>query len=412
MKRKIQTVVFLCNIFILALLSPLHAEEQPRKIAVRTLKCQSVKMSDDTQIPVSVLYKFTTSNFESNHPEDRNGWETQKSDENGRFEIVCSDTPVAILAQSVEDAPDQLAKIVLFDTKGDNDVTIVLEPYGKIEGKVVEQTTREPVQGQTVKLCVPVEGHEGRYYNVGLAQQDATTDADGAFRFEKVPCGRPHWFGVDKGSRDGTRKSYSYNGDKITSKPSETVQLKDYQVDSRPNYHEEYLWVFHNAANRLKFRDPDIDPIEKRFEILLERCREEGKKLLAISAKVENDAPDQKFISDLCKMLHADEEVFQWTDHFFLMALPTDEKVDEPEFNDPLRTNCQVFMKKHGIKEAALDTVTFCFFDAEGKLLGVESSWGVKEPKFSESEKLEFNLNKAVLVDMLKKYVQKQSDGC
>jgi len=90
---------------------------------------------------------------------------------------------------------------------GQQDIKLVVEPAGSIEGKVVAQETGQPLAGMRLLLQASRPGYAG-----GVEREPAQSGTDGAFRLADVAAGSYqihavfwHQQSTGMGGRDGHR---------------------------------------------------------------------------------------------------------------------------------------------------------------------------------------------------------------
>jgi len=314
------------------------------------------------------------------------------ADENGHFEIQALKSPVYVEVMS----PDKTFGKMVIVAPDESEFVVSLEPTASVRGKIIDKRSDQPPVGRNVTYAIHIPADFGTAF-MSMFQRETTTNDEGEYEFHNIPTGvvcevilPTYYYGENHGG--GT-----WIGRSLNLQPSEERKLEDFTYDSRPNGSSEYAFQSYNTYIPLRYNKENFgrNPFELRFEILLERAKRDDKGVFAILVRDrDEEVENQMSLLKIYEMLFEDDEVFVQTERYYMMCvlMQKDDEMNQP----PVITSAMAeeFVKSHKIDTPLPSLFSFAFFDADGKLHGVEPFDHTAPPE----------KQKADLIKMMAKY--------
>jgi hypothetical protein len=314
-----------------------------------------------------------------------------KTDSKGSFEIRAKEAPLYV---EVITSDGKFGKMVVVQPD-ESESLVLLERTAFIRGTIFDRRSGKPVAGRSVEYTIQIPAGQGGGVQPSF-RREVKTDKDGNYLFSNLPTGIECNVSLPMGYYgESESRSSSYIAPNYKLQPGVSHALQDRSFDLRPKGSEEFSFQF-SGAHSLSGSISN-DPYENRFKILLERAKRDGKGVLAIfvrdNVERESEGGDLNALKSIYETLFWDDDMFAQTERFYMMCIRMQPK--EERGNTITVGLAKDFAAARKIDPAALPSLfSFAFFDAEGKLRGVES-FDHKTP--TERQKQD-------LIEMLKKY--------
>ena len=312
-----------------------------------------------------------------------------KTDENGEFEIQVQKYPVYVEVL----APGGNFGKMLVVQPTDKEFTVSLEMTASVHGKIVDIRSDKPPVGKSVTYSIPIQHEDNVGVTIsGMFKRETKTNEKGEYEFRNIPTGvicninLPY---CNYGENQPNGHGACTIDNQCELQPGENRELKNFEFDSRPDGAEEY---FFQMCENQKPWNPGEDHSKRRFEMILENAKKDGKGVFVILVRDKQNEDDLKLLEAIYKTLFDTDDILEQTERFNLMCVLMQPK--EEGLWRPIALSAKKFVKSHKIDAPLPALFSFAFFDADGQLRGVEPFDHTTPP-----EKQKENL-----IEMLKKY--------
>ena len=311
------------------------------------------------------------------------------ADENGDFEIQAQNVPVYVEVMT----PDKnFGKIVIVQPT-ENEFLASLELTATIRGKVVDLRDGRPAVGLNVYYTFSVRIDETNTVFLPF-QRETKTNENGEYEFRNLPTGfngyvsLPLYYYGEGENQFYTMESLGFSSALL---PGERRELGEFPLDLRPGWDYEYFFQMYNVYTMRRYAG-EPNRFERRFELLLERAKRDSKGIFVIFVRDKLEEKDLDALKNIYKILFDDDEVFTQTERFYMMCILM--QPNERESRVITADSAVEFTKSHRIETPLPSLFSFAFFDADGKLRGVERF----DPTSPETKQ------KRDLMEMLREY--------
>jgi len=373
-------LILLC--FSIAFLGRLYGAEE-----MRTVRGKAILGEDVNNIVPGATVSYQSA---------RSGKTDLKTDENGEFEIkIMNDTAyVEVMAPG-----GNFGKMVIVQPT-ESEFVVSLELTASVRGNVIDRRSEQPLVGQKIAYLIHMNASGGG--GVQAFMQEMNTNEKGEYEFRNIPTGVQCNVFLPCYDYGETETNLWYVvGHELELQPGEDRKLRDCTFDPRPEGSLEYVFQVYKVHHRVQFyyyiryAISDIKNLyEGRLGILLERAKQNNKGIFAIFVrdKLEGDPLSKDFrpLSAIYETLFDDDDVFEQTERFYMMCVlmqPPDKELISADM-------AEEFVKSRKIDMPLPALFSFAFFDADGKLQGIEP--------FDHTAPAE--KRKQDLIEMLKKY--------
>jgi hypothetical protein len=377
--------------------------EQGRAAAntVKTIRGKVV-LGDDATLPVAGA---TVRAMSHDFPQLNKDVET---DVDGNFTMRTKDAPLYV---EVVTPDGNFGKIAIVQPT-ENEFIVSLELTATARGKIMDSRTGLPAAGRSVEYSIRIPDAGGQAFMSGFKRETKTNDK-GEYELRNLPTGgacdilHPGWhYGESEAD------SWTYVASNLNLKPNEDREIKDFSFDSRPHGLNEYMHQTYNAYHERSSRGSSgQNPIVRRFEVLLERGKRDGKSgvfAIMVRDNVEEvegkDDPEQKknieALANIYETLFKDDDMFAQTERFYMMCVRMQPK--EEQWSSVTAGMAKGFVESRKIDMPLPSLFSFAFFDLDGKLLGMEAfrhTTPALEPKPVPVE-----MQKQQLMEILERY--------
>ena len=286
-----------------------------------------------------------------------------KTDEKGEFEILARNDPVYVEAMT---PGDQFGRVVIVQPD-EEEFTVSLEPTASVRGKLIDSRSEKPPVGRSVTYSINIPDSNDRVFSTSF-ERETKTNENGEYELRNLPTGVSCHINLPKSDYGEIEpSSWAWIGRELELKPAEDRQLKDFTFDSRPNGFNEYSFQVYNAYYRILSEGQNR--IERRFEILCERAKRDGKGVFAILVRDKAKESDLDALSNIYVTLFGDDDMFAQTERYYMMCVLMQPKEDFDSYSSEV---AREFVQTHKIAEPLPSLFSIAFFDADGNLRGVE----------------------------------------
>ncbi len=284
-------------------------------------------------------------------PAEDRVWETT-ADDTGCFEIEVAEGERLVFAR---DSTGKFAALVT-SPKGSNNAWIELLPTKTVRGRLLDETTGQPITNCKFQ-CGPrfpgLNSHQGSF------EIDITTDDDGRFSIPHLAVDCP--YEMTKAAvfpEDPNAWGSSYALGKINlnkDEQAEEIDLGDFKVKTfEADETTRLLWYFHNAEDAGLLR---------RLETVENMAKDNDKRLFVFFG--EGFGGNRELSTALIRLFFSDPEGKKAFGRYQLLCVNLED--------DRVKRVLPELAKQFGIDQDKMINGAFCIFDADGKLLTMES---------------------------------------
>ena len=346
--------------------------------AAKTLRGKAV-LADVTNVisGTSVAYRSYDSSVQTE----------LKTDENGEFEIPIKEYPVYVEVMT----PDKNFGKVIIVQPTENEFVVPLELTASVHGKIIDSRGNKPSVGRTVIYSVFNSDDIKRY--PWIFKRETKTNEKGEYEFCNLPTGVKceisfplHYYG------EGENQFYTVVAFNLSPElqPNEEREHREISYDLRPDWNYECYFQMYNVYTMKKYAEQNR--FERRFEVLLQRAKRDNKGVFVILVRDKMKAREDETyetLTNVYRTLFDLDDMFEQTGRFYMMCVAM-----QPENGPITPVMAEEFVKSRKIDLPLPALFSFAFFDADGKLRGVEPFDHTVSPLKRKQD----------LIEMLKKY--------
>lgn len=323
---------------------------------------------------------------ESENPiEDREFFSQQhRTDENGELQVDLPQYPLRVFVLT-SDRRFGACEPVPGEGK---EMEIVLQPTVSARGRLMkENEVDQPMKNAAIDISP-----RGFYYSSYIQK---ITDEQGNFEFDGLVPGAKYSIRLPIIPRDWPDPKYADSWYSIHEEKAEPG--KDMDVGkifkSTDLGIEEMHWAFVQV-----YRSTNFKTFEPLFQEYLSRAKNDGRRILVLFSEINHESINGRFVNNyLAWRLFGDADVKPYMARYYFMGIPTDKT---PWFGESRIGEAKAFAARHGIPSDAVEQITLCEFDADGKLLNTSNLLDVMEPT-ADTEQMQFRVNKERLIELL-----------